>query len=57
METNLVVINKKATLRQAAEKLSMGNFHALPVVNRRRRLIGIVTSSDLIGELLNHLPE
>ena len=39
-----------------AEKLSMGNFHALPVVNRRRRLIGIVTSSDLIGELLKDLP-
>jgi len=57
METNLVVLNKGATLRQAADKLSMGNFHALPVVNRRRRLVGIVTSSDLIGELLKHLPD
>lgn len=57
METNLVVLNKSATLREAAEKLSMGNFHALPVVNRRRRLVGIVTSSDLIGELLKHLPD
>lgn len=57
METNLVVINKQATLRQAAEKLSMGNFHALPVVNKRRKLIGIVTSSDLIGELLKVLPD
>jgi CBS domain-containing protein len=56
METKLVVLNRKATLRQAAEKLSMGNFHALPVVNRRRRLIGIVTSSDLIGELMKRLP-
>ena len=56
METKLVVVNRKATLRQAAEKLSMGNFHALPVVNRRRRLVGIVTSSDLIGELMKRLP-
>jgi CBS domain-containing protein len=56
METNLVVINKHASLRQAAEKLSMGNFHALPVVNRKRKLVGILTSSDLIGELLRHLP-
>jgi CBS domain-containing protein len=56
METNLIVIDRKATLRQAAEKLSMGNFHALPVVNRKRELVGIVTSSDLIGELLKHLP-
>ena len=56
METKLVVVNRKATLREAAEKLSMGNFHALHVVNRRRRLIGIVTSSDLIGELMKRLP-
>ena len=56
METNLVVLRKNATLRQAAEKLSMGNFHALPVVNKRRKLVGIVTSSDLISELLRNLP-
>ena len=57
METNLVVLADSATLREAAEKLSMGNFHALPVVNKKRRLVGIVTSSDLINELLNELPE
>jgi len=57
METNLVVLNKSTTLREAAEKLSMGNFHALPVVNKKRRLVGIVTSSDLIGELVKHLPD
>jgi len=57
METNLVVLNKRATLREAAEKLSMGSFHALPVVNKKRRLVGIVTSSDLIGELVKYLPD
>ena len=57
METNLVVLADSATLREAAEKLSMGNFHALPVVNKKRRLVGIVTSSDLINELLNELPD
>ena len=56
METNLILLDEGATLRDAAEKLSMGNFHALPVVNKKRRLVGIVTSSDLIGELLKHLP-
>lgn len=55
METNLILLDEQATLGEAAEKLSMGNFHALPVVNKKRRLVGIVTSSDLIGELLNHL--
>ena len=57
METHLVVLSDSATLREAAEKLSMGNFHALPVVNKKRRLVGIVTSSDLINELLKELPD
>ena len=56
METNVVVLHEKATLRDAAEKLCMGYFHALPVVDRRRRLRGIVTVSDLMGELLKQLP-
>ena len=56
METHLAVLDSRSTLRDAAEKLSMGNYHALPVVDRQRKLIGIVTSSDLIGELLNRLP-
>lgn len=57
METNVIVLHKNATLREAAEKLSMGHFHALPVVTRRRRLVGIVTTSDLIGVLLDRLPQ
>ena len=57
METKLIVLDSRASLREAAEKLSMGNFHALPVVNEKRRLVGIVTSSDLLNELLNELPD
>jgi len=57
METKLIVLGRQATMREAAEKLSMGGFHALPVVDRRRKLLGIVTSSDLLGELLQHLPD
>jgi CBS domain-containing protein len=56
METNVVVIEKSATLRDAAEKLCMGHFHSLPVVDRRRHLVGIITASDLIAELLRALP-
>ena len=55
METNVIVLRRHATVREAAEKLSMGSFHALPIVDRKRRLLGIVTSSDLIGELLEDL--
>ena len=55
MESNVVVINRSATLRDAAEKLSVGGFHALPVIDRKRRLVGMVTSSDLIGVLVSTL--
>jgi len=57
METNVVVLQEDATLRDAAEKLSMGHFHSLPVVTRRRSLVGIITTSDLIGALLDNLPD
>ena len=52
METKLIVLDRHATLLEAAEKLSMGGFHALPIVDKKRKLVGIVTSGDLIGELL-----
>jgi CBS domain-containing protein len=55
METKVVVVRDNATLRDAAEKLSVGGFHALPVVDRKRRLVGIVTSSDLVGQLVARL--
>ena len=55
METNVTVLGKNSTLREAVEKLSMGNFHALPVVDRKRRLLGIVTSTDLLNELIVRL--
>jgi len=55
METNVTVLDKNSTLREAVEKLSIGNFHALPVVDRKRRLLGIVTSTDLLNELIVRL--
>jgi len=57
METNVTVLGKNSTLREAVEKLSMGNFHALPVVDKRRRLLGIVTSTDLLNELIVRLDD
>lgn len=57
METNVTVLDKNSTLRDAVEKLSIGNFHALPVVDRKRRLLGIVTSTDLLNELIVRLDD
>lgn len=55
METKVIVIRDNATLLDAAEKLSVGGFHALPVVNRKRKLVGIVTSHDLVSQLVRRL--
>ena len=56
MELNPVVLATTATLRDAAQKLMGGGFHALPVVDADRNLVGIVTSVDLIDALLKSLP-
>lgn len=56
MQHKLVVLVESSTLRDAAEKLSAGSFHSLPVVDADHRLIGIVTSTDLIDYLLSQLP-
>ena len=56
MAKNPIKLDSSATLRDAALKLSAGGFHALPVIEEDGRLVGIVTSSDLIEHLLLHLP-
>lgn len=52
MTRDPLCISEKATIRDAAEKLSTGDFHALPVVNDDHELVGIVTSKDLIDYLM-----
>ena len=56
MEERPVVLKDDASLRDAAEALSMGGYHALPVVGAERLLVGIVTTSDLITHLLRQIP-
>ena len=48
MERNLVRLHPKATLREAADKLADGGFHALPVADDDNALVGILTSTDII---------
>lgn len=52
MTKDPLCIQETGTIREAAEKLSTGRFHSLPVVNRDHELVGIVTSKDLIEYLL-----
>ena len=56
MEVCPVTLDARATLREAAEKLRIGSFHALLVIDEERTLVGIVTSGDLIDALLKSLP-
>lgn len=56
MEVNPVTLESNASLRDAANKLSVGGYHALPVIEPDRTLVGIVTTSDLITHLLQQLP-
>ncbi len=45
------------TLKDAAEMLTLGAFHALPVIDFEDRVLGIVSSTDLILYLLKFIKE
>ena len=48
MKKDLKTLSTKSTIADAAEILSDGNFHAVPVVDNNDDLVGLVTSTDLI---------
>ena len=51
MNADPVTVDAQQTVRDAAIILASSNFHSLPVVDNSK-LVGIVTSSDLIKYLL-----
>jgi CBS domain-containing membrane protein len=51
MSTNLITIKHQQTVRDAAEILSEGDFHSLPVVDNDGNIAGMLTSTDLIRYL------
>lgn len=54
MKKNPVSLQETATVRDAAEILARGEFHAVPVVNGGK-LVGIVSTTDLIKYLLDQI--
>lgn len=54
MTRGTVTVQASDTIRRAAELLSEGRYHALPVLEGKK-LVGIVTSTDLIRYLLAEL--
>lgn len=59
MTTALVTVHPEASLGEALETMRMGDIRHLPVVDRRQRLVGIVSDRDLLhlsakGEHIAH---
>ncbi len=54
MQKNPVTLEDNASVRDAAEILAKGDFHSIPVVHGTK-LVGIVTSTDLIKHLLDQI--
>lgn len=54
MQKNPVTLTDNSSVRDAAEILAKGEFHSIPVVHGTK-LVGIVTSTDLIKHLLDQL--
>ena len=48
MTPNPITLQVNNSIRDAAEKLSDGKFHSLPIVDDENVLLGIITSTDLI---------
>ena len=53
MQTELVTIPGDSTVRDAAKALTTGTLHAVPVVDKDRNLLGIVTSTDIVSYFLS----
>jgi CBS domain-containing protein len=56
MRTPVVHVRLDATIGDAAETLMASGVHALPVVDASDRVVGIVSSTDLIRSLLSGPP-
>lgn len=56
MQPDPVSIPATASLHDAAVILAGGGFHSLPVVDVNGRVLGVVTSTDLIRLLIEQLP-
>lgn len=56
MNKDVITLNHRATIEDAARQLSAGGIHSLPIVDENQHLVGIVTSTDLINCLLDQSP-
>ena len=55
MQSDVVTIPSTSSVREAAQLLTTGSLHAVPVIDEDEKLVGIVTSTDLVSFLASHL--
>ncbi|NIM49795.1 MAG: CBS domain-containing protein [Gemmatimonadales bacterium] len=48
MITDLAVVNEDITMAEAMVQLADARVHGVPVVNRRGRIVGVLSSSDIL---------
>ena len=53
MTRKVIAVRENKSIEDAAEILYGKEFHCLPVVDSRRRLVGIITTADIIRCLLS----
>jgi CBS domain-containing protein len=56
MNSNITYIDTLATLEDTLDIFSNNNFHSLPVIDKNKCLVGIITTQDLIQLLKKALP-
>lgn len=49
MKRNIIFISSEATIREAASQMTACHIGLLPVVNRNRKLIGVIGLPDLLS--------
>lgn len=55
MQSRVAAVRENSSLREVARALSLGGFHALPILAVDDTPVGIVTSSDLVGLLIDQI--
>ena len=48
MKTKLALVNEDVSVAEAIVSLADARVHGVPVVNRRGRLVGVLSSSDIL---------
>lgn len=54
MRTDLTVVNEDASLSEAVIRLADAHVHGVPVVNHRGRVVGVLSSSDIVQATAEH---